>query len=102
MKTLIELGIEPKIGMVTQNISSNLKHNIIGIETNYRGNRYVRSVSERGNQSCVPIERFVDRYLFIGFSKQTLQDLFTTDEIEYNRIIEAKKLMAQLENLWKK
>lgn len=102
MKTLIELGIEPKIGMVTQNISSNMKHNIIDIQTDYRGYTYVYTVSENGCRSCIPKKIFVDRYLFVGFSKQSLKDLFATDEIEYNRIVEAKKLMAQLENLWKK
>lgn len=102
MKTLIELGIEPKVGMVTQNVSSNLKHNIISINTDYRGNTYITTVSEYGSKSCISKERFIDRYLFVGFSKQSLQDLFTTDELEYDRIIEAKKLIGQLENLWKK
>lgn len=73
MKTLIELGIEPKVGMVTQNISSNLRHNIIDIYTNSTG-IWIISVSERGSRRIIQKERFIDRHIFIGFSKQSFED----------------------------
>lgn len=102
MKTLIELGIEPRVGMVVQNVSSNLKHNIIYIGIDYHKNCYIETINEYGSRNRIPKDIFTNRYLFIGFSKQSLKDLFSTDEIEYNRIVEAKKLIGQLENLWKK
>lgn len=100
MKTLIELGVEPKIGMIIMSRSRNLKHQIVDI-FKIDNDLYCSTVNENGSRSARPYDEIKNNWLFIGMCKTKFKQLFEVSDIGYEKIIEAKKLIKQIEDLWK-
>jgi hypothetical protein len=101
MKTLVELGVEPCVGMIVQSPThGRLLHHIIEIETGRYG-VWVKSINERGTSARNFFTHVKNNWFFVGYSKTPYKSLFDSSDIGYNKINEAKKLIKQIEELWK-
>lgn len=101
MKTLVEVGVEPCVGMIIQSPThKRLKHYIIEIEER-RGFHYVISVNENGFYSRKGIKDIVNSWFFVGYSKTSFKSLFEVSDFGCEKLNETKKLIKQIEDLWK-
>lgn len=101
MKTLVEVGVEPCVGMIIQSPThKRLKHHIIEIEE-WKGWHYVISINENGYYSRKWIKDIVNSWFFVGYSKTPFKSLFEVSDFGGEKLNETKKLIKQIEDLWK-
>lgn len=101
MKTLVEIGVEPCVGMVVQSPThGRLLHHIIEVETG-RWGVWVRSINERGTHAKNYYTHVKNNWFFVGYSRTRMKDLFNCSDISIDKVAEAKKLIKQIEDLWK-
>lgn len=101
MKTLVELGVEPCVGMIIQSPThGKLLHHIIEIETERYG-VFVNSINERGTSARNWLDHVKNNWFFVGYCKLRYKDLFNCNDVEYDKVVKAKKLIKQIEELWK-
>ena len=97
MKTLVELGVEPCVGMVIQSPThGKLLHHIIEIE---KGNR-IKSINSNGTTAENWFDHIKNNWFFVGYCKLRYKDLFNCDDVDYDKVVKAKKLIKQIEELW--
>lgn len=109
MKTLIEINIEPRVGMVTEALKGRYKHHIIEFGNrfdHYENGRavyskYVHTISETGSGVWIKYEHFISNYCFVTMSNYRLSDLFSSTEFDIGRINKIKELMKQIEDCLK-
>lgn len=109
MKTLIQVNIEPRVGMVVEALKGRYKHHIIGFGDrfdHYENGRavytkYVNTINENGSMTWVEYNRFVNNYGFVTMSNYRLEDLFKSTEFDIGRISKVKDLMKQIEDCLK-
>lgn len=98
MKTLVELGVEPCVGMIVQSPThGKLLHHIIEIENCV----WVRSINSNGTSARNWLDHVRINWFFVGYSKLRYKDLFNCNDVEYDKGVKAKKLIKQIEELWK-
>lgn len=97
MKTLVELGAEPCVGMVIQSPThGKLLHHIVEID---KGN-WVRSINSNGTSAINYLNHVKNNWFFVGYCKLRYKDLFNCDDIDHDKVVKAKKLIKQIEELW--
>ncbi len=110
MKTLIQVNIEPRIGMVVVALKGKYKHHIIGFGDRYIGRdcflkpkygKHVNTINENGSMAWIEYNHFINNYGFVTMSDYRLKDLFTPTEFDIGRISKVKDLMKQIEDCLK-
>lgn len=98
MKTLVELGVEPCVGMIIQSPThGKLLHHIVEIEKGI----WVRSINSNGTSARNWLDHVRNNWFFVGYCKLRYKDLFNCNDVEYDKVVKAKKLIKQIEELWK-
>lgn len=107
MKTLLEVKIEPCVGMVCLALKGRYKHHVIEIlgdkDRPYRpwscSNKgiWVHTICETGSGAWIDYDRFVSNYSFVCMSNYRLDDLFNPVDFKIDRLAKVKELMKQIE-----
>lgn len=106
MKTLIEVSIEPRVGMVVQPLKGRYKHHILEFGdkfTHYEKgkaiySKHVHTINEQGSGTWVEYNHFLNNYSFVTMSNYRLIDLFRSTDFDISRISKVKELMKQIED----
>ena len=110
MKTLIQVNIEPRVGMVVEALKGRYKHHIIGFGNRFFGYdlqrkavyvKHVNTINEHGSMSWIEYNHFISNYGFVTMSNYRLEDLFKSTEFDIGRISKVKDLMKQIEDCLK-
>ena len=109
MKTLIEVKIEPCVGMVVRSLKGRYKHHVVEFSNrfdHYENGRavyskYVHAINEQGSGTWVEYNHFINNYCFVTMSNYRLSDLFSSTDFDVGRISKIKELMKQIESCLK-
>lgn len=111
MKTLIEINIEPKVGMIVESLKGRYKHHIIDFGLRFLNydkhtgkavyGKHVHTICETGSGAWVEYNHFINNYGFVGMSESRLKDLFAPSNLKLERIDEVKKMISKMEELLK-
>lgn len=110
MKTLIDLNIEPSVGMVVRPLKGRLKHHIIEFDNRFfcydKNNKpvykkHAHTINEQGSGVWVEYEHLVNNYVFVTMSNYRLRDLFNSTDFDIGRISKVKDLMKKIEECLK-
>lgn len=109
MKTLIEVNIEPRVGMVVRPLKGRYKHHVFEFGNrfdHYENGRavylkHVHTICETGSGAWVKYDHFISNYCFVTMSNYRLSDLFSSTEFDIGRISKIKELMKQIEDCLK-
>ena len=111
MKTLIQVNIEPRVGMVVEALKGRYKHHIIGFGDRFLGwydvnkkpkyGKHVNTINEHGSMSWIEYDHFINNYGFVTMSNYRLGDLFKSTDFDIGRISKVKDLMKQIEDCLK-
>lgn len=111
MKTLIQVNIEPRVGMVVEALKGRYKHHIIEFGNRFDHydkithkpiyRKHVHTINEKGSSSWIEYNYFINNYGFVTMSNYRLEDLFKSTEFNIGRISKIKELMKQIEDCLK-
>lgn len=110
MKTLIQVNIEPRVGMVVEALKGRYKHHIIEFGDRFFGYdlqrkpvylKHVHTINEQGSGAWIEYNHFINNYGFVTMSNYRLGDLFKSTEFDIGRISKVKDLMKQIEDCLK-
>lgn len=110
MKTLIQVSIEPRVGMVVEALKGRYKHHIIEFGDRFNGYdcyrkpkyaKYVHTINEHGSGLWIEYNHFVNNYGFVTMSDYRLTDLFKPTGFDISRLSKVKDLMKQIEDCLK-
>ena len=111
MKTLIQVNIEPRVGMVVEALKGRYKHHIIEFGDRFWNydkvthkpiyRKHVHTINESGSGSWIEYNHFISNYGFVTMSNYRLGDLFKSTEFDIGRISKVKELMKQIEDCLK-
>lgn len=111
MKTLLQVDIEPCVGMVCLALKGRYKHHIIEILGNKdRSHRpwgckpccvWIHTICETGTSAWIDYDRFVNNYSFVCMSNYRLDDLFNPSDFKIDRLSKVKDLIKQIEDIIK-
>ena len=111
MKTLIQLDIEPRVGMVVEALKGRYKHHIIEFGDRFWNydkvthkpiyRTHVHTICETGTTSWIEYNHFINNYGFVTMSNYRLYDLFRQTEFDVGQISKVKELMKQIEGCLK-
>lgn len=109
MKTLIQVNIEPRVGMVVEALKGRYKHHITEFRdrVSHYGNgkaiysKYVHTINEQGTGAWIEYNHFISNYGFVTMSNYRLEDLFESTKFDIGRISKVKDLMKQIEDCLK-
>ena len=109
MKTLIQVNIEPRVGMVVEALKGRYKHHIIEFGNrfdHYENGRavyskHVHTINEAGSGAWIEYNHFINNYGFVTMSNYRIGDLFKATEVDIGRISKVKDLMKQIEDCLK-
>lgn len=111
MKTLIQVNIEPKVGMIVESLKGRYKHHIIGFGSRFINwdkktckavyGKHVHTICETGSGAWIEYNLFINNYGFVGMSESRLGDLFSPTNLKLERISEVKNMISKIEELMK-
>lgn len=110
MKTLIQVNIEPRVGMVVEALKGRYKHHIIEFGDRFNGYdlqrkpvylKHVHTINQNGSNYWIEYNHFINNYGFVTMSNYRLGDLFKSTEFDIGRISKVKDLMKQIEDCLK-
>lgn len=106
MKTLIQVNIEPKVGMIVEALKGRYKHHIIEFglrffkyDKNGKAiySKFVHTVNEKGSTTWVEYNQFINNYRYVGIADITYKDLFNTSRLSIKKMDEIENLVKKLE-----
>lgn len=99
MKTLVECGLQPKVGMIVMSLRKFKNYNIIGIqpETKYTIKLYIL-LSEKYTIYKVSEQHLLNHFSLVGYSYARFQDFFKSTFTDYQTIVK-EELLKSLTNI---
>lgn len=109
MKTLIQMSIEPRVGMVVEALKGRYKHHIIEFGNRFDHyqngkavySKHVHTINENGSGTWIAYNHFMSNYGFVTMSNYRLGDLFNSTEFDIDQISKVKELMKRIEDCLK-
>lgn len=106
MKTLVQMNVEPKIGMIVEALKGRYKHHIIEFGSRFlmydkNGKsiyaKFVHTVNEKGSTSWIEYNNFINNYGYVGISDVSYKDLFNKSRLSIKKMDEIENLVKKLE-----
>lgn len=99
MKTLVECGLQPKVGMIVMSLSRQTQYNILAIEpeTRYTDKHFVL-LSERYTIYRVKEDHLINKFSLVGYSYARFQDFFKSTFTDYQTMVK-EELLKSLTNI---
>ena len=110
MKTLIQVNVEPRVGLIVEALKGRYKHHIIEFGNRFleydKNNKpvyvkHVHTINEKGSTSWIEYNHFINNYGLVSMSNFRFQDLFKKNDFNIDRISKIKKLMSEIEDCLK-
>lgn len=99
MKTLVECGLQPKVGMIVMSLSKQTKYNVLAIEseTKYTHKLYIL-LSEKHTIYKVNEDYLINKFSLVGYSYARFQDFFKSTFTDYQTMVK-EELLKSLTNI---
>ena len=110
MKTLVDLDIQPEVGMIVYSLKGRYKHHIIEFGNrfdHYDNNKavyckYVHTIGEKGSTSWIEYNHFVSNYSYVGMCINRLSDLFKDSSKYTDKVTQIDRMINDIKEALKR